>query len=307
MITGASGLIGSRLTTLLLQRGYAVSHLSRTAGDTGIRTFLWNIESDWIEPGALTGIDVIIHLAGAGLAEEPWTEKRKEEIINSRVKSSALLKQGLSDSQHTVSCFISASGSSFYGTSEEKIFAETDKPGDDFLANVTRLWEQEVEKINALGIRVVRMRTGIVLSEKGGALEEFVKPIRWYVGAPLGSGNQWMSWIHIDDLCRMYIHAVENDALHGSYNAVAPNAVTNRVFTKTLAKVLHKPLILPPIPIFVLRFLLGEMVTMAVEGNRISPAKIQQTGFKFFFENLEDALRDLFNQSTQVRTDVNNE
>jgi uncharacterized protein (TIGR01777 family) len=306
LITGASGLIGTRLTELLLQRGYDVRHLSRTEGDTRIQTFMWDVDSDWIESGALSGVDSIIHLAGAGVADEPWTENRKQEIIDSRVKSAALLRRELGESKHVVNTFISASGIGYYGNSEEKIFTEDDEPGDDFLANVTHLWEQEVEKINTLGVRVVEVRTGIVLSKEGGALAEFVKPIRWYVGAPLGSGNQWMSWIHIDDLCLMYIHAIENNSLHGPYNAVAPNAVTNRVFTKTLAKILHKPLILPAIPTFALKFLLGEMVTMVVEGSRVSPAKIQQTGFDFKFEKLDEALRDLFDQSTQVSSEGDN-
>jgi uncharacterized protein (TIGR01777 family) len=137
-------------------------------------------------------------------------------------------------------------------------------------------------------------------------LAEFVKPIRWYVGAPLGSGNQWMSWIHINDLCRMYIHAIENNSIHGPYNAVAPNVVTNRAFINTLAKILHKPLILPAIPTFALKFLLGEMVSMVVEGSRVSSDKIQQAGFDFTFKNLDEALRDLLDQSTQVRTEGDN-
>jgi uncharacterized protein (TIGR01777 family) len=170
LITGASGLIGTRLTELLLQRGYEVRHLSRTQGNTVIQTFLWDIDSDWIEPGALSGVDAIIHLAGACVADEPWTENRKQEIIDSRVKPSALLRRELGESKHVVNTFISASGIGYYGNSEEGIFEEDNQPGGDFLANVTRLWEQEVEKINALDIRVVEIRTGIVLSKEGGAL-----------------------------------------------------------------------------------------------------------------------------------------
>lgn len=298
LISGATGMIGKRLTTLLLQKGYSVTHLSRSrTDDKDIRTFLWDVEKSWIEPGAFHGIDAIVHLAGAGIADKPWTEERKQEIIDSRVKSAALLKQELSEVNHQVKSFISASGISYYGTSDTKIFSESDPPGKDFLANVTQLWEQEVEKIKGLGIRVVELRTGIVLSNDGGAMNEFVKPIRWYVGAPLGSGKQWMSWIHIDDLCRIYIHAIENDFLEGPYNAVAPNAVTNREFMKVVAKALHRPILLPPIPSFFLKFLLGEMVYLVTEGSRISAQKIQRAGFHFQFEHLSSALDDLFGKT----------
>ena len=295
LITGATGLIGSRLTKIMQQEGYRVTHLSRSREhDTGIRTFLWDVDRSWIEPGVLDGIDAIIHLAGAGIGDKTWTEKRKQEIIDSRVKSTALLREALSNMKHNVKTFVSASGMSYYGTSEEKIFKESDVAGTDFLANVTWLWEQEVEKITALSIRVVKLRTGIVLSNKGGAMDEFVKPIRWYVGAPLGSGNQWMSWIHIDDVCKIYIHAVENEAMQGEYNAAAPEAVTNREFMKAVAKALGRPILLPPIPKFFLKFLLGEMVSVAVDGSRVSSKKIQQSGFHFEFDKLENALSNLY-------------
>lgn len=291
-------MIGKRLTTFLLQGGFKVNHLSRSRSQqSGVRTFVWDPEKSWIEPGAFEGVDSIIHLAGANVGDKPWTEKRKQEIIDSRVKSSALLKEELSNSKHSVKSFISASGISYYGTSEHIIFSEADPPGKDFLANVTQLWEQEVERVRSLGIRVVELRTGIVLSNEGGAMSEFVKPIRWYVGAPLGSGNQWMSWIHIDDLCRMYIHAIENDFLEGPYNAVAPNAVTNREFMKVAAQTLHRPILLPPIPSFFLKLLLGEMVYVVTEGSRISAQKIQDAGFHFQFEHLSSALYDLFGKT----------
>jgi uncharacterized protein (TIGR01777 family) len=283
------------MTTLLLREGYKVTHLSRSRShDNTIRSFLWDVHQSWIEPGAFDEVDTIVHLAGAGVADEPWTEKRKQEIIDSRVRSSALLMKELGTTKNQVRSFISASGIGYYGTSEEKIFSENDLPANDFLANVTKLWEQEVDKINSLGIRVVKLRTGIVLSNAGGAMSEFVKPIRWYVGAPLGSGNQWMSWIHIDDLCRMYIHAIKNLSLAGSYNAVAPHPVRNREFIKTTATTLHRPIILPPIPRLFLKLLLGEMVYLVTEGSNVSSAKVQQSGFQFQFEHLPDALHDLF-------------
>ncbi|HEX5172450.1 MAG TPA: TIGR01777 family oxidoreductase [Cyclobacteriaceae bacterium] len=301
LITGATGLIGTRLTKFLLAAGYTVTHISRSRprGNHEVRSFLWDIDRSWIEPGAFKDVDAIVHLAGAGIGDEPWSETRKQEIIDSRVKSSALLRNELSNTPHSVKTFISASGISYYGTSDEKIFSEDDPPASDFLANVTQLWEQEAEKIRTLGIRVVELRTGIVLSDKGGVMDEFVKPIRWYVGAPLGSGKQWMSWIHIDDLCRIYIHAIESTYLTGPFNAVAPRAVTNREFMKATARALHRPILLPPIPKIFLKFLLGEMVYLATDGSHVSSEKIQRSGFHFQFDELSVALRDLFGKPSR--------
>jgi uncharacterized protein len=294
LITGASGLIGGRLTELLYEKGHRIAHLSRSRRSGKATTFLWDPSKNKMDKEALLAADAIIHLAGEGIAEKPWTERRKQEIIRSRTESTRLLYEALKKGNYPVKTFVSASAIGYYGVADEhKLFTENQPHGSGFLAEVVRQWEEAVDQISTLGIRVVKIRTGIVLSEKGGALKELIKPIRFYVGAPLGSGEQIMSWIHLDDLCGIFIKAVEDETLNGAYNGVAPNPVTNRAFTKSLGKVLHKPIILPAVPSFALKFLLGEMADMVLKGSKIASTKIQKAGFQFKFENLDDALNDL--------------
>ncbi|MBS1505132.1 MAG: TIGR01777 family oxidoreductase [Bacteroidetes bacterium] len=293
LITGASGLIGHRLTELLLEKGYGVVHLSRAKKPGRVETFAWNLEKRIIDVQALAGVDTIIHLAGAGIADKPWTVARKKEIIDSRVESTKLLFQTLKNNPHTVSSFISASAIGYYGTEDsERVFSENDSPGQDFLAEVTQRWEQEVDTINELGVRVTKFRIGIVLSEKGGALNEIVKPIRMGFGAALGSGRQYLSWIHLDDLCNLFLRAVEERAMSGHYNAVT-DFCTNKEFTQACARVLRKPIWLPPVPSMVLKIILGDRADLVLKGSKVSSAKIRQAGFHFQYETLESALRDL--------------
>ncbi len=295
LITGGTGLIGRRLTELLTARGHTVSHLGRSKrGENNVRTFTWSIDAHRIDESAFDGVEAIIHLAGAGIADKRWTEERKREILESRTKSTRLLYEELKKRNHVVKTVVAASAIGYYGfDDEEKVFTEDSAPGDDFLAEVTRHWEKEIDAIADLGIRVVKIRTGIALSEKGGALMEIVKPVRLFAGAPLGSGRQFMSWIHVDDLCGIFIKAVEDPSLTGAYNGVAPNPVTNRVLTKEIARVLHKPLLLPPVPSFVLKILLGEMAALVLRGNRVSAKKILDAGYRFKFENIGEAMEDL--------------
>jgi uncharacterized protein len=294
LITGASGLIGTRLTELLLNKGYSVTHLGRSRKEGRVKSFVWNVDRFAIEPGALHGITTIIHLAGAGVVDKRWTASRKEEIFSSRIQSTALLHEELKKVHHHVTSFISASAIGYYGfLNAEKTFTEETAPGHDFLADVTRTWEEKVDRISDLGIRVCKMRIGIVLSEKGGALKQMVTPIKLYAGAPLGSGNQQVSWIHLDDLCGMFIKAIEDDELSGAYNATGSYSVSNKELTEAIANVLHKPLILPNIPKFVLKVLLGEMADIVVNGSSVSSKKIQQAGFQLKFKDLTVALKDL--------------
>jgi uncharacterized protein len=294
LITGASGLIGERLTQLLLQKGHQVSHLTRAKKNGVVPSFTWDLESRQIDEDAFRSIDAIINLAGTGIADKRWTEKRKKEILTSRTDSVKLLHNFLAKNNHNVKAFISASAIGYYGVEdEEKVFKEVDKPGTDFLASTTRQWEQEVDKISTLGIRVVKFRIGIVLSEKGGALKEMARPIKMSVGAPLGSGKQYLSWIHIDDLCNIFIRAVEDQTMIGPYNAVAPSPVTNEELTTAIAKILNKSLIIPKVPAFALRLMLGEMADMVLKGNKVSSQKIEEAGFQFQFRDLKNALDDL--------------
>jgi uncharacterized protein (TIGR01777 family) len=293
LITGGSGLIGSHLTHHLLQEGVQVVHLGRSKRNHVVPAYQWDVEAGEMDVRALGGVDSIVHLAGAGVADKRWTPQRKQEILQSRVQSTALLFSTLKTHFHQVKTFVSASAIGYYGFGNgNQIFDETSGPGNDFLSGVVVAWEKEVDALSALGIRLVKIRIGIVLSAKGGALKEMIRPIRWGMGAPLGSGEQFMSWIHIDDLCRIFTFALLRDELHGVFNATA-GWVTNREFTKKVAGILHRPLWLPSVPAPVLRMLLGEMADMVLNGSKVSSEKIKKAGFSFKFENLSDALQDL--------------
>lgn len=293
LITGASGLIGTRLTSLLREKGYRVAHLGRTPRSGSVETFLWDIDKGQIDPAAVQQADAIIHLAGTGVAEKRWTKKHKDDIVRSRTISTQLLYDQLKRGNHNVKTFISASGIDVYEKDRAQFLTETDKQGSHFLADVVRRWEQGVDQIAELGIRVVKLRIGMVLSNRGGALQEIVRPIKYYVGAPLGTGMQYISWIHVDDVCNIFIKALEDESMKGTYNAVAPEPVTNKQLTYGIAKVLGKPIILPGVPSFVLKLLLGELADVVLTGAKVSPQKIQLTGFKFKFEKLDNALKDL--------------
>lgn len=291
LITGASGLVGKELTRKLQQRGHEVSQLGRTQKPGNVKSFVWDVKAGTIDLQAFDGIDTVIHLAGAGIADERWSEKRKREILESRTQSTALLARSLEGNDH-VKTVVCASAIGYYGFNlSAKEFTEASPLGEGFLADVVRDWEAESDKIRDK--RVVKIRTGIVLSKNDGALNEMAKPVRWGVGAPLGTGNQYVSWIHLEDLCNMYIEAVEDESMHGAYNATGPYAVTNRVLTKAIAKTLNKPLWLPPIPGFPLKIFLGEMADLVLYGSNVAPQRFQQKGFQFKFDTLEKALDDL--------------
>lgn len=294
LITGGSGMIGRRLTALLRKAGYVVSHLGRSRKTQDVRTFLWDPGRKEIEPGALENVDIIIHLAGAGVADKRWDASRKKEILLSRTQSSSFLQEILSNEPHHVNAFISASGISYYGLKANVApRVEADAPGKDFMAEVTAAWEYEVDKIGNAGLRVVKMRTGVVLSRAGGALEKLAMPVKFFAGAPLGSGKQVVNWIHLDDLCRLYMKAIEDPSMTGPYNAVTPHPVTNRMLTEEIARALKKPLWLPPVPGFIVRLIAGEVAKVVLEGGPISSGKIEKAGFEFQFPAIREALEDL--------------
>jgi uncharacterized protein len=293
LITGASGLIGTRLTQLLTSSGYTVAHLSRSKSSK-TQTFTWDVEKQLIEKDALKNIDAIIHLAGANVAEKRWTEERKKELTNSRVNSTRLLYNELKKGNHQVKAFICASAIGYYGfEDEQKIFSETDRAGSDFLAALTEKWEQEADKISALGIRVAKVRTGVVLSREDGALAPIAKTVRNLVGAPLGRGTQYISWIHLEDICGIFIHLLENEQLSGAYNGVANKPVTNAELTKVVANELHKPLLLPNVPSFALKLALGEMANIVLRGSKTSNEKIVSSGYKMKFPEIRQAVANL--------------
>lgn len=295
LITGGTGLVGQALADLLLSEGYQVSFLSRKKKNIeGINVFEWDIEKQLLDKQAIETADYIVHLAGAGVAEHRWTDAYKQEILNSRIHSTQLLYKAIRQSTQKPKAFLAASAVGIYGfNSGSELVQEDSRQGNDFLAQVTQQWEQETLKIQELDIRTVIFRIGIVLSTRGGALPKMMQPIQFFAGAALGSGEQYMSWIHIEDLARMFHFALENPKLKGIYNAVGNSPVTNAEFTKTLAKVLKKPLFLPNVPSFVLKMMLGEMSAMVLGGNKVSNKKIVESGFQYKFPDLEEALSDL--------------
>ncbi|MES2629642.1 MAG: TIGR01777 family oxidoreductase [Bacteroidota bacterium] len=292
LITGGSGMIGSRLSEMLNKKGYSVRHLVRhPQGNERFPSFAWSVRRNYIDPAALQDVDHVIHLAGSGIADQRWTESRKRVIVSSRVDTLHLLYQKLSEQSIRIKTLVSASGINYYGMRDpEHINREEDPAGKDFLSAVCVKWEQEALKFPP-DTRVVMLRTATVLSKKGGALERLAKPVKLYAGAPLGSGRQWFPWIHIDDLCRMYIHALENP-LAGPYNAVSSEHITNEGFTKKLAAILKKPLWLPNIPGWVMKLLFGELAVVLLYGNRAENQKIRSTGFVFKYPEVEPALKE---------------
>jgi len=293
LITGGTGTVGGILSKLLDNRGYHVTHLSRNPTQKHYQTFYWDVKKGEIEDQAITSADTIIHLAGASVAGKRWTKKWKKEIYHSRIDSTRLLREKVSALNPQLSHFISASAIGYYGWDTGDQWVDELSPGGDgFLAGVVADWEAEADLFQEMKIPVSKVRIGVVLSKEGGALVEMAKPIRWGLGAPLGTGNQYMSWIHIQDLCEIFHHILKH-RLEGTYNGVSPSPNTNKELTRALAQKLNKPLWLPNVPKFVLRLMLGEMADMVIGGNRVSSKKIEATGFKFQFAALEEALHDL--------------
>lgn len=294
LITGASGLIGSRLTEMLLQKGYRVAHLGRSKRNGAVPSFIWDIRKQSMDPDALSGVQIIIHLAGAGVADKRWTNDRKKEILDSRIESTELLYQSLKNIPNEVQTIVGASAIGYYGFGlSHDLLSEESGPGKDFLSTVVVAWEQKLDQLISLSKRVAKIRIGIVLSEQGGALTEMSRPVKYGIGAPLGTGKQMVSWIHMNDLCHLFIKAVEDQNMQGAYNAVSPHAVTNAELTKAIARTLHRPLWLPPIPAFVLHLLIGEMADLLIQGSNVSAAKVQQAGFQFEFTDVNLAVKDL--------------
>ena len=290
LITGGSGLVGRRITLLLESKGYTVAWLSRKPQQQ--THFLWDVEKQELDPQALEWADAVVHLAGEGVAEKRWTADRKKRILESRTQSTQLLYTAIQQAEKKPNTFISASAVGYYGfNTGTNLMEETSPSGDDFLAEVVLAWEKEVKKIEQLLVRCILLRVGIVLDANGGALGEMLKPP---VAAPLGSGDQWMSWIHIEDLARMFVFALEKTTLQGIYNAVGPHPATNQKLTKEAAAAKGKPYIGLGVPGFALKLVLGEMAAMVLGGNRVSSQKIQKAGFEFEFPELKGALKAIF-------------
>ena len=287
LVTGGTGLVGRRLTTLLTEKNHEVRILSRNPKDKN--EFKWDVSKGFVDDKAIENIDYIIHLAGAGIADKRWTKERKEVIVNSRVATANLIFDKIKTQNIPLKGFISASGSNYYGAqTTAKVFKESDAVGTDFLGQVCLRWEAAANQFKDLNIPVTILRTGVVLSKTGGALEKMRTPIV----SPLGSGNQYLAWIHIDDLCNLYIKAVEED-FEGVYNTVSPESHTNRTFSKTLAKAIKRPYLPIAVPGFLLKLVFGELAIILLEGSRLSSDKLEKKGFVFQYKELESALESL--------------
>lgn len=298
LITGGSGLIGKRLAKKLEERGYNVSVLGRSRSK-GLQFphYHWDIDNNEIDEEAIASADYIIHLAGAGIGDKRWTSKRKQQIIDSRIKSATLLFDEVRKQNKKLKGFISSSAIGYYGAkTSDKIFVETDAPADDFLGQICLEWEQAADRFLELGIRTAKIRTGVVLTQQGGALAKMSIPVKTGFGSAIGSGKQFIPWIHIDDLCGIYLKAIEDIKMHGSFNAVAPEHLTNKAFTMALARLFNKSLWFPNIPAFFMRILFGKMADILLTGSRVSADKIQEAGYTFQFPDIESALKRLLNQ-----------
>ena len=295
LITGGTGLVGRHLCRKLKEKGYNISILSRAnKQDTEIPTYVWDIDNKEIEKEAIETADYVIHLAGANIGDKRWTSKRRQLIIDSRVKTGELIFDKTKESKIKLKAFISASAIGYYGTiTSDKIFCEADPPSNDFLGGTCRQWEQSAGRFEELGIRTVKIRTGVVLTKQGGALAKMITPVKIGIGSAIGNGKQYLPWIHIDDLCGIYIKAIEDTQMNGTYNAVAPDQKTNRDFTRILARVLKKPFWFPDVPAIAMKIMFGKMSEILLKGSRVSSDKINAAGYNFLFPVLENALTDL--------------
>ncbi|WP_313804159.1 TIGR01777 family oxidoreductase [Flavobacterium sp.] len=296
LVTGATGLVGKELVSLLLQNGISVHYLTtskrKIEGEPHYQGFYWNPETGVIDENCLLGVDAIVHLAGASIAKR-WTKANKQEILESRIFTSNLLYKALKDNPNTVKQIISASAIGIYPSSYETIYTEEEtKVSASFLGTVTEKWEESVDAFHRLNIKVCKLRIGIVLSENGGALTQMAKPIKSGIGAPFGNGKQMQSWIHIHDLAAIFLFAIQNQ-WNGVFNAVAPHPVTNEELTKSIAKTIDKDIYLPGIPKFVMQAILGEMHILLYESQQVSSQKVLDNGFQFKYKILEKALDDL--------------
>lgn len=294
VIAGGSGLVGKKLTQMLVEKGHEVAWLTRKSKQhTAIKQFEWDVNKQTIDKAVFDFAEVIINLAGAGVADKKWTDAYKKEIYDSRILSTQLFANALCEYKNTVNTYISASAIGIYGNNTALNTTENTPAAHTFLAKVCEDWETAVKPIENLGIRTGIIRVGVVLAKDGGFIKEVSTPINLFFGAALGSGEQQTSWIHIDDLCSMFIILVEHKNLSGVFNGVAPNPETNKKLTQLLAKQLHKPLILPNAPGFVIKLLFGEMGDMLLGSQHISAQKILATGFTFQFPTAQQALADL--------------
>ncbi|MEQ9262136.1 MAG: TIGR01777 family oxidoreductase [Owenweeksia sp.] len=294
LITGGTGLIGTEISKQLLEKKHEVCYLSRhpKMNALNIPEFEWDPDTGSIDFKAFEGVDGIINLAGAPINKK-WTPEYKSKILRSRVDGTRLLFETIESRKPPIRFFISASASGYYANNTSDEYSETAPPGNDFLSIVCQKWEQEAQLFEKIGIRIARMRVGIVLSSKGGALPEIARPVRLGLGAPLGNGDQWMPWIHLEDVAAIFVYAALHDSFEGVYNASGPYNVTNEELSKEVAQILGKPFFMPNIPKFLLKLALGEMAETVLASTKVNTDKIRGKGFKYKYPDLKQALTHL--------------
>lgn len=302
LITGGSGMIGRALSELLLLKGYKVLWLSRERHNKApIPRYHWDYRKGQIDEEAILETDIIVHLSGKSIMD-PWIGNSKKHIVESRVRSTLMLLDKFKIYNKKPEAFISASAIGFYGNeiSDEIFNEESPQKGSDFLSRLCKRWEESTHKFTEeLGVRSVSIRTGMVLSHQSEALKLMMTPIKMWIGSPIGTGRQYISWIHIDDLCNLYLKAIEDVTMSGSYNAVAPEFISNAEFMRTTARVLKKPFIFPKIPSFFVRLIFGESAGIVLGGSRISSKKIQEEGFKFKYLTAKEAIEACVNKEKE--------
>lgn len=296
LVTGATGLIGKELVSLLLQNGITIHYLTTSSkkieSEPNYHGFLWNPEKGTIDENCLLGVDAIVHLAGASIAKR-WTNSYKQEIIESRILTTNLLFNALKNNPNQVKQIVSASAIGIYPSSYERLYTEENKEiSPTFLGTVTEKWEASLEKFRRLNISVCKLRIGLVLAKQGGAFPQLVKPVKSGIGAAFGNGKQLQSWIHVHDLANMFLYAIQNN-WNGVFNAVAPHPVTNAELIKSIADVLDKDIFMPNVPQFLMKLLLGEMHILLFESQNVSAQKALDNGFQYKYKILDKALDNL--------------
>jgi uncharacterized protein (TIGR01777 family) len=298
LIAGGSGLIGSSLAKRLKARGHKVTFLSRKGGrkQSGVDIYEWDIQRSYIEGRAFENAQVVINLSGAGITDQRWNEKRKQEMYNSRINGTKLLVEHIKKHGYKVKKFISASAIGIYGNRNDEILFEDSMPGDDFLARICCDWEKEAEKVKSAttgNIYLAILRIGLVLSQRGGYFKRIKQFIKWWMGAPATPGNQHQSWIHMEDLCNMIIYLIENEQIEGTFNAVASEPATAEDIVANIAQRLQKPYFLPPVPLWILKLLFGQMADILTASQYVNNEKIREAGFKFKYPDLNSSLNNL--------------
>ena len=295
LITGGSGTLGSALTQKLLKNNIDVVHLTREKNSKNdVKNYLWDWSKNEVDENCLIGVTHIIHLAGAGIAEKAWTQKRKNTIVKSRVLTARLLLSKIKSLNLNISAFISASAVGYYGAQiSEKLFTEKDESYEDFMGNCCKQWENAADQFNSI-TRVCKFRLGVILDKDSGALFKIARMVKNRIGSPLGSGKQYMPWIHLEDAVNLFYFAIINNEVNGTYNAVSKEIITNKDLTLKIGKVIDRKIWLPNVPSFVLKFIYGEMSDTILKGVKVSNEKIKSLNFKFKHEKIEEALKAIY-------------